>query len=94
MKTTLVPVRHIELGFAGDEFSRKPAQSWKVASFTEATHELRKIAADISYHGGDRDTAGLVATVVTFAVTYENGIKVAGIARVRYQSKPDILDYL
>lgn len=94
MKTTLVPVRHIELEFAGDEFSRKPAEKWKVSSFTEATRTLCQIAAELSYHGGDRDTAGLVATVVTFAVTYENGIKVGGIARVRYQSKPDILDYL
>lgn len=97
MKTkspSLVPVKHIELEFAGDEFSRKPAQRWKVNTFSEATQVLRAVAADLSYHGGDADTAGLVATALTFAVTYENDIKVGGIVRVRYQSKPDFLDYL
>jgi hypothetical protein len=97
MKTktpTCVPVRHIELNWAGDDIIGAGARSWRVNTFSEATDTLRKIAADIDYHGGDRDTAGLVATLLTFKVSYENGIEQAGMTRVRYQSKPDFLDCL
>lgn len=97
MKTktpTCMPVRHIVLTWQGDEIIRMSARSWKVNTFSEATHTLRKIAQDIDYHGGDRDTAGFVATLLTFKVTYENGATHEGMMQVRYQSKPDFLDYL
>lgn len=92
MQTTEKPVTAVELRWAGDDF-RSP-QHWRVANRSAATKVLQQVANDIGYHGGDPDTAGLVATALTYKLCFVDGTTQEGIVRVRYQSKPDFRDFL